>query len=106
MKTPRPDTWCATALALALIPIIGCNQTPEQQKAEEKGAPKGAAESSGAAGKTAQPSVVNPQFAKSTQSIARPDLMSCRNQDSKITQGSDATVAEFANNMNGVWLRR
>jgi hypothetical protein len=46
------------------------------------------------------------QFKKSASSIARADLLACRNLDAQITQGSDADIAEFARMLNGTYLAR
>jgi|GEM_PF-6957259 len=45
-------------------------------------------------------------FKKSAMSIARPDLMACRNSDAQITQGSDVNVDAFARNLHGTWVNR
>jgi len=106
MSTIRSTRWRAVVLLTATVILIGGCAKPTEKKAEEPGKAPEKAAGGTPAERVAQPSVVNPQFAKSAQSVARADLLSCRNLDSKITQGSDATIAEFANSMNGVWLRR
>lgn len=45
-------------------------------------------------------------FKKSAMSIARPDLMACRNSDAQITQGSDVNIDAFARNLHGTWVNR
>lgn len=43
-------------------------------------------------------------FQKSGVSIARPDMLACRNKDARVTRGSDAKVEAFAKALNGVWV--
>ncbi len=45
-------------------------------------------------------------FKKSGTSIARGDLLACRNRDAKITQGGDVNVDEFARTLHGVWVNQ
>ena len=47
-----------------------------------------------------------PHFKKSAQSIARADLLSCRNQDAVVTKGRDASAHEMARALHGIWVNR
>jgi hypothetical protein len=46
------------------------------------------------------------EFLRSATSIARPDLLACRNLDAKFTQPMDANPEELARMLNGVWIGR
>lgn len=105
----------ATALRrLVLIAMIaaaiaaGCrkNKTAETGTSETSGttaAATGTPDSSSTAGISQYDAA---QFAASAKSINRADLLICRNKDSKITEGSDATPEELAKVLHGTWLRR
>ena len=45
-------------------------------------------------------------FKKSGTSIARGDLLACRNRDAKITQGADVNIDDFAKTLHGVWVNQ
>ena len=54
----------------------------------------------------AKPKYDKPFFKKSAQSVARADLLACRNTDAVVTQGRDASAAEMAKALHGVWINR
>jgi hypothetical protein len=56
--------------------------------------------------KRPEPDFDRDRFEKSAKSVARPDLLVCRNQDAKITRGSDLSVEEFSRMLNGVWVNQ
>jgi len=56
--------------------------------------------------KRPEPDFDRDRFERSAKSIARPDLLACRNQDAKLTQGSDLSVEEFSRMLNGVWVNQ
>jgi hypothetical protein len=43
-------------------------------------------------------------FKKSSTSIARGDLLACRNRDAQITKGADVNIDDFAKTLHGVWV--
>jgi hypothetical protein len=45
-------------------------------------------------------------FKKSGTSIARPDLLACRNEDAVITDGGDVDIDDFARTLHGVWVNQ
>ncbi len=45
-------------------------------------------------------------FKKSGTSIARGDLLACRNDDAQITDGGDVDIDEFARMLHGVWVNQ
>ena len=53
-----------------------------------------------------EPSYDKPVFIQSAQSVARGDLLACRNKDAVVTKGSHASVADLAAALNGVWINR
>ena len=50
------------------------------------------------------PKIDRGKFEKSALSIARPDMLACRNRDAKVTRGSNADVTRFSQTLNGVWV--
>ena len=52
----------------------------------------------------AEPSFDRTPFKASAQSIARADLLACRNKNAALRNGRDADVNEFSGTLNGVWL--
>lgn len=56
--------------------------------------------------KRPEPQFDRDRFEKSAKSVARPDFLACRNQDAKITRGSDLSVEEFSRMLHGVWVNR
>ena len=59
-----------------------------------------------AAGPDDTPAYDKPFFIKSAQSVARADLLACRNKDAKVLEPSDASAAAFSNALNGIWINR
>ncbi len=53
-----------------------------------------------------KPSYDKPVFIKAAQSVARGDLLACRNQEAVVTAPSHASAAELATALNGVWINR
>ncbi len=45
-------------------------------------------------------------FKKSGTSIARGDLLACRNEDATITQGGNVDIDDFARTLHGVWVNQ
>src|ERR1044072_8815431 len=45
-------------------------------------------------------------FKKSGMSIARPDLLACRNPDAQITDGGDVNPADLSRMLHGVWVNQ
>jgi hypothetical protein len=98
------------SLAVVFVIVIGSTLVsawrqdtpkPETQKPEPQAA-------TGVKGKL-PPADATPQwdrgpFRMSAQSIARADLLACRNKQAALTQGRDADVESFAKAINGVWL--
>ena len=74
----------ASALAVA-VPVIG---------------------EDGAVGPYDEPQWDKPFFKKSAQSVARADLLACRNRDAAITNGRDASAKELAKALHGIWINR
>ena len=56
--------------------------------------------------KRPEPGLDRARFEKSAKSIARPDFLACRNNDAKLTRGSDLTVEEFSRMLHGVWVNQ
>jgi hypothetical protein len=56
--------------------------------------------------KRPEPDLDRDRFEKSAKSVARPDFLACRNQDAKITRGSDLSIEEFSRMLNGVWVNQ
>lgn len=45
-------------------------------------------------------------FKRSAMSVARPDLMACRNTDAQITQGKPTDIDAFARTWHGTWVNK
>lgn len=53
-----------------------------------------------------QPKYDREIFKKSSTSIARGDLLACRNGDAQIIDGGDVSVEDFARTLHGVWVNQ
>jgi hypothetical protein len=53
-----------------------------------------------------RPSYDFEEFKASAQTIARADLLACRNGDAAITRPSNASIGEFAKELHGTWIGR
>lgn len=56
--------------------------------------------------KRPEPAVDRARYERSAKSIARPDFLACRNEDAKITRGSDVSIEEFSRMLHGVWVNQ
>lgn len=80
MKKRSPIVLSFALLLTTLVPVAGWQQ-------QESG-----------------PKYDRDTFQKSGVSIARPDMLACRNRDAKVTKGSDANVETLSRALNGVWV--
>lgn len=53
-----------------------------------------------------QPKYDREIFKKSGTSLARGDLLACRNDDAQITDGGDVSIEEFSRTLHGVWVNQ
>lgn len=53
-----------------------------------------------------KPTYDKPVFIQSAQSVARGDLLACRNTEAAVTAPSHASAADLASTLHGVWINR
>src|SRR5437868_15025695 len=93
--------WLPVFIACACSVLLCCGRSQQENRASsQNGNAPVESQNSNA------PRYVSAQFAESAKSLARADLLDCRNTDSKITRGSDLSVEEVAKRLQGTWVRR
>jgi hypothetical protein len=114
MTTPRIAFGLGATLFGAFVLLAGC-KGQQSTTAENTSSTAANASDTAATGTSLRggqpttreaPKFDNAQFARSSASRARADLMICRNLGAGLTNGGNLAPKELASTLHGTWLRR